>query len=158
MAERACDLMMAVEERLQALERVTRDTDAAQWVRVCEAEGWPVALVAYHVARGFDRVASFIEEAVSGNGPHRYSWDETHVLNAKIADEHSLPTRDEVVATARESIERVRSVVSRMSDAELAEVAFINGPFQGSFEWLVRILMPQHADDHLASIAAVLAD
>jgi len=51
MAERACDLMMAVEERLQALERVTRDTDAAQWVRVCTAEGWPVALVAYHVAR-----------------------------------------------------------------------------------------------------------
>lgn len=47
MAERACDLMMAVEERLQALERAARETDAAQWVRVCSAEGWPVALVAY---------------------------------------------------------------------------------------------------------------
>jgi len=109
-------------------------------------------------SRGFDRVASFIEEAVSGNGPHRYSWDETHALNAKIADEHSLPTRDEVVATARESIERVRSVVSRMSDAELAEVAFINGSFPGNFDWLVRTLMPQHADGHLASIVAALAD
>ena len=158
MAERARDLMLAVEQRLQELERVTRDTATAQWAQVCKAEGWPVALVAYHVARGFDRVASFIEAAASGEGPHRYNWDETHALNARIAGEHPLPTRDEVLATARESIERVRSVVSQMSDADLAEVALINGPFQGSFEWLVRTLMPKHADGHLASIASALAN
>ncbi len=68
MAERARDLMLAVEQRLQELERVTRDTATAQWAQVCKAEGWPVALVAYHVARGFDRVASFIEAAASGEG------------------------------------------------------------------------------------------
>ncbi len=104
------------------------------------------------------RVASFTEGAAGRNGPHRHSWDETHTLNAKIAGEHPLPPRDEVVATAREPIERIQSVVSRMSHAELAEVAFDKRPFQGSCHWLVWTLMPQHADGHFASIAIALAD
>ncbi len=158
MPDRARDLMAAVEERLQALERITRDTDAGRWDAACKAEGWSVAIVAYHIARGFDRVASFIEGAASGKGPHLYNWDETHDLNARIADEHPLPTRDEVIATARAAIEKVRAVVSQMSESDLSGIAFINGPFQGTVEWLVRTLMPQHADGHLASIRSALAD
>lgn len=158
MADRARDRMAAVEDRLQALERITRQADATRWVAVCKAEGWPVALVAYHIARGFDRVASFIEGAASGKGPHLYNWDETHDLNARIASEHPLPTRDEVLGTARAAVDRVRTVVSRMGEEEFAGIAFINGPFRGSVEWLVRTLMPQHADGHLASIRAALAD
>ncbi len=157
MADRPGDLMAAAEERLRALERVTREADAAQWQRICPAEGWPVALVCYHIARGFDRQASFIERAADGTGPHRYRWDETHALNAQIAGEHPLPTRDEVMTTARAAIERVRSVVAQMSAADLAGVAFVNGAFQGDVEWLVRTLLPQHADGHLASIAAIPA-
>ncbi len=156
MAGRPEELIAAVEERLSALEGVIRDTAAERWSHICTAERWPVALVCYHIARGFERQASFIEEAASGIGPHRYSWDETHALNAQIAGEHPLPAPDEVLATARSAIGRVRANVGSMSEVDLASVAFINGSFQGSIEWLVRTLMPQHADGHLASVQATL--
>lgn len=158
MADRFGDLLAPVEDRLRALERVTREADAVRWSRLCEAEGWPVALVCYHIARGFDRQASFMEGAILGTGPHRYSWDETDALNVRIAGEHPLPTPDDVMTTAREAIERARSVLSRMGQADLGRVAFVNGSFEGSIEWLVRTLIPRHADGHLTSIATALAD
>jgi len=83
MTERVRRLLAAVEDRLQALDRVTRKTNAAGWVRQCEAEGWSVALVAYHIARGFDRQASFLEAAATRREAHHYTWDETHALNAR---------------------------------------------------------------------------
>jgi len=43
-----------------------------------------------------------------------------------------------------------------MADSELTRVAFMNRDFEGTIEWLVRSLMPQHADAHLASIEATL--
>jgi hypothetical protein len=156
--ERVKELLAAVEERLRALERVARETTAAGWVRRCKAEGWPVALVAYHIARGLDRQASFIEEAVAGRGPHLYSWDETHALNARIAGEHAMPTAEEVLATAHAAVARIRSIVVDFRDEDLRRVAFVNGSFQGTLEWLLRVLVPQHADGHLASIASALVD
>ena len=154
----AGELMAPVEERLHALERVTRCAAGINWALVCAAEGWPVGLVCYHVARGFERQANFVEGTVRGAGPHQYSWDETHALNAHIAGEHPLPNPEEVMATARAAIERVRTVVTAMGDAELAGIAFVNGTFQGDIRWVVQSLMPQHADGHLASIASVLAN
>jgi len=151
------DLMAPVEERLRTLEPVTGDAAATHWARRCAAEGWPVGLVCYHIARGFERQAAFIDGAISGAGPHRYSWDETHALNAHIAAEHPLPTPDEVLATARAAIERGRAVLTAMRDADLAGVAFVNSTFQGDVRWVVRSLMPQHADGHLASIASAIA-
>ena len=157
-ADRFGDLLAPVEDRLRALERVTREADAARWSRLCVAEGWPVALVCYHIARGFDRQTSFMEGVILGTGPHRYSWDETHALNAQVADGHPLPTPNEVLTTARDAIERARSVLSRMGQGDLGRVAFVNGSFEGSIVWLVRTLMPRHAEGHLTSIAAALAD
>ena len=149
--------MAPVEERLRTLERVTRDASPPLWLRLCAAEGWPVALVCYHIARGFERQATFIDGAMSGAGPHPYSWDDTHALNARIADEHPLPTPDEVLATAHAAIKRVRILVDTLSDADLARVAFVNGAFHGDVRWVVQNLMPQHADGHLASIASATA-
>lgn len=149
--------MATAEERLRVLERVTRETDTAQWRRTCPAEGWPVALVCYHIAGGFDRQASFIEAAAKGTGPHRFNWEETNALHARTAAEHPLPTREEVLTMARAAIERIRSLVSAMSDADLATVAFVYGSFQGSAEWIVRTFIAQHADGHLASVTATPA-
>lgn len=40
---------------------------------MCTAEGWPVALVCYHIARGFDRQVSFVEEVATGVGPQQHA-------------------------------------------------------------------------------------
>lgn len=150
--DRTLELMAPAESQLRELERLVRDSDAALWSRVCQAEGWPVALVAYHIARGFDRQSQFIAQAMSGGGPHLYSWDVTHELNAQIAREHPLPSADEVLATAREAVERVRGTICGMTQEQLDNAVIVNGDFRGSVRWLVRTLMPQHADGHLASI------
>src|SRR3989441_3479510 len=59
--------------------------DAARWGRPCEAEGWPVAVTALHIALGLRRQASFIALARDGQAPFTFDWEATHALNARVA-------------------------------------------------------------------------
>lgn len=156
MTARAQELLAPLERRLDALERLVSDTDDAGWERRCAAEGWPVALVAYHIARGFDRQTGWVEDLARGGSAHRYSWDETHALNARIAREHSYPSREDVLGSARDAIARLRAAIARIGDDALSRTVFANEGRERSIEWLLAALMPRHADEHLASIAAAL--
>ena len=85
MAEGLGTAVAALRMRLAELETVVSDTADRDWRRETAAERWPVGLVAFHIARGFQRQAEFIEAVRDGLGPHRFNWDETHALNAEIA-------------------------------------------------------------------------
>ena len=85
MAERVDAALTALRSRLAELEVVVRSTDDADWRRETSSEHWPVGLVAFHIARGFQRQAEFIEAARDQLGAHMFSWDETNDLNAMIA-------------------------------------------------------------------------
>src|SRR5258708_22944317 len=100
-----------------ALEIVTRTPSDADGVKPCTAEAWPVGFVAFHIARGFQRQAEFVEEAVAGRGPHRFDWGDTHALNASIVAAHPSPSRDEVVALGRKSVERTAAAAAARADA-----------------------------------------
>src|SRR5438105_8618702 len=122
MAERVDAALTALRSRLAELEVVARSTDDADWRRETSAEHWPVGLVAFHIARGFLRQAEFIAAARDELGPHMFSWDETNDLNAMIAAAHPSPSRDEVIALARSSVDRMESALQGAEEATLARV------------------------------------
>src|SRR5216683_7508704 len=109
MTERVDAAIAALRAKLIELEAVVRATDDVGWRRETGAERWPVGLVAFHIARGFQRQAEFIEAARDRLGPHMFSWDETNDLNAMIAAAKPSPTPDEVIALARSSVDRMDS-------------------------------------------------
>ncbi len=154
MTERVDAAIAALRAKLIELEAVVRATDDVGWRRETGAEGWPVGLVAFHIARGFQRQAEFIEAARDQLGPHMFSWGDTHDLNAStIAAAHPSPTRDEVVALARSSVGRMELALQAMDESALARVAFVNEGRERDAIWVAGRLATEHARGHLESIA-----
>ena len=157
MTDRAAALLALLDERLAVLHEVIAAATPAQWTAPCAAEGWTVGLVAYHIGRGFDRQAGWVEAALRGDVPHRFDWDETHELNASIAATHGAPTPEEALDVATASVGRIRSVIGQASDALLSRTAWLYEGHERSVEWIVGTLATRHADGHLASIRTALA-
>src|SRR5258708_20921394 len=112
MPSRIDEALTRLRGELAGVEIVTRTASDGDWVKPGAAEAWPVGFVAFHIARGFQRQAEFVEEAVAGRGPHRFDWGDTHALNASIVAAHPSPSRDEVVALGRKSVERMAAAVA----------------------------------------------
>src|SRR5258708_560622 len=157
MPSRIDEALTRLRAELAALEIVTRTTSDADWVKPCAAEAWPVGFVAFHIARGFQRQAEFVEEAVAGRGPHRFDWGDTHALNASIVAAHPSPSRDEVVALGRKSVERMAAAVAGRADADLEKVAFVYEGHERAIRWVSGTLAVQHARGHRESIAAAVS-
>ena len=156
MSERAREALAKLDAKLADLERVARETSDDDWRARCPAEGWPVGLVAYHIARGFQRQADFVEAARDGTGPHRFDWGVTHALNANVAAENASPTPNDVVVLGRSSVERMRAALESMPDEVLARIAFVYENGSRDILWVVGSLAVRHARGHLESIAATL--
>ena len=157
MSERVDAALTALRAKLAELEVAVRSTGDADWRRETNAEHWPVGLVAFHIARGFQPQAEFIEAARDRLGPHMFSWDETNDLNAMIATAHPSPSHDEVIALARTSVDRMDAALRAMGDEALARVAFVNEGRERDTVWVAGRLATEHARGHLASIAATVA-
>lgn len=116
-----------------------------------------MGLVAFHIARAFQRNAEFVEDAQAGRGPHRFDWGDTHALNAGVAAEHPTPSRDEVVALGTTSVSRIAAAIDGLADADLDRVAFVYDGTDRSVLWVVGTLAVRHARGHRESIAAAVS-
>jgi hypothetical protein len=156
MSPRAAGALDALRAELVALEAVVRTSSDAHWSTRCDAEQWPVALTAFHVARGWERQAEFVEDALAGRGPHLFDWGDTHALNASVAAQHPSPTRDRVLALGTTSVSRIESALAALDETALDRVAFVHEGRERSVLWVVGRLAVQHAREHRESIAAAI--
>lgn len=157
MTVRSDEALAALRAELDALERVVRSISDADWSKPCPGEDWPVRLVAFHVARAFQRQAEFIEDAQAGRGPHRFDWGDTHALNASIAAAHPSPTRDEVMTLGTRSVGRIAAALAAITDEDLDRVAFVYEGRERSTLWVIRSLAVHHARGHRESITAAIS-
>jgi hypothetical protein len=157
MSERVAAALAALRARLAEVEAVVRDATDRDWQRETAAEHWPVSLVAFHIARGFQRQAEFIEAVRDGRGPHLFDWGETHALNAAVADAHRSPSREEALQLARASVERMAKALAAMDEAALGRPAFVFDERERDPVWVAGRLATDHARGHLESIAATIA-
>jgi len=157
MGERGDRCANAVLTRVADLERTLARVDARLWGRRCEAEGWPIGLVASHIGLGLDRQAGWIEEHARSGIAHAFSWDETNDLNAENARRRGILSRMSATRFLRDRADRVASLARSLTDAQLDAVVFTYEGKGRTAEWVLSVLACRHIDEHHRSIKAALA-
>src|ERR1051325_782573 len=150
-ADRAAQIEAANDELIAFIETCTDE----EWARTCEAEGWPVAVVAHHIAWGHHVAAGWIRTIASGHDIP--GSPELHDAgNAAKAAEATGTTREEVIALARRNIVELAEVVRSLTDPGLAKSSPF-GPAGGRPMSVDRLAGARgHLDRHLGSIRAAV--
>jgi hypothetical protein len=151
-----------LEVKLREIEATLRQASDAQWRAVCASEGWPVGLVAFHIALHMERPAGWVEDALAGKPPFEFSFAETDALNAAVAGYGILPSKGFVLGALAGAGSRIQAALHAMTDTDLERDALINrlGGIGEAKVISVRVLMRivmRGIDDHFASIRAAIA-
>ena len=149
-------LLPEVEVAIDDAAATIGELDAAAWVRRCEAEGWPVAVTALHIALGLRRQASFTALALRGDPPFAFDWEATHALNARVAA-RGVPTKEAVRRELHKGRTRLLALLAGMSQAELRRIALTYQGHEFDVERIVRRIVLPHARGHLGSIRAAIS-
>lgn len=160
MPTRGAALADDLEAKLRQIEAILREASDAQWRAVCPSEGWPVGLVAFHLALHMERPAGWIEDALAGKPPYEFSLAETDTLNDAVARYGVLPSKGFVLGALAGGAARMLAVLHSMTDADLERDALVDrtgGEAKvGKIRGLLRVWMLQ-TDAHFASIRATVA-
>lgn len=154
---RAGELWSALQGRIEDVRSVVTRTSDEDWSRRCEAEAWPVGLVAFHITLGLRRQAKWIERALAGRPPHAFDWERTHSLNVLVARRALRIRQADVLMALSDAADRWRRLLAVAGDAGLARAAFRHQERERAVEWVAETLTPRHIDEHLRSIRAALA-
>ena len=148
-------LLPEVEAAIDEAAAMIGALDAARWGRPCEAEGWPVAVTALHIALGLRRQASFIALARDGQAAFTFDWEATHALNARVAA-RGVPARETVGRELHKGRSRLLGLLSEMDEAQLRRVGLTYQGHEFDVERIVRRIVLPHMRGHLASIRAAI--
>lgn len=129
-----------------------------QWRRTAAAEGWPIGLVAFHVAIGLERQAGWIEQALEGGALHEFNRDATNQMTAAMANTEILPSKPFVLAGLPVAAARLCALLRAVSDADLARVALTQRGKELSIEFVMKTVIMRHIGEHGASIRDAVAD
>lgn len=141
-----------------------RSTSDGQWERVCADEGWPVAVVADHIAVWMDIELEWVYRIANGRPMIPLSMDAIDSFNAGHAQSNAGVTKDQVLKTLTNNVTAVRDFVSHLSDEQLAITlptraislsARSTGP-ERSLDTLVQHFLIRHLNAHHASIQRTL--
>ena len=150
----ADEIDVEIKKLIATLEPLTDE----QWRRTAPADGWPVGLVAFHIALGLERQAGWIDQALEGGPPHQFSWDVTDQMNAALANAEILPSKPFVLAGLPVAAARMCAFLRAVSDVDLDRVALSSGGGTATIGSLMRKRIMQHIREHGASIRDALGD
>jgi len=151
-----------LEAKLREIEATLRQATDAQWRAVCPSEGWPVGLVAFHLAFHMERPAGWLEDALAGKPPFEFSSAETDALNAAVAGYGILPSKGLVLGALGGAWLRMRAALHALTDADFERVALIDRsggvgePKVATVRGMMRVVM-RRTDDRFAHLRAAMA-
>src|SRR5438309_3790182 len=111
-----------LEAKLREIEATLRQASDAQWRAVCPSEGWPVGLVAFHLAFHMERPAGWLEDALAGKPPFELSSAETDALNAAVAGYGILPSKGLVLGGLGGAWLRMGAGLHALAEGDCARV------------------------------------
>jgi DinB family protein len=162
MSTRGAAVADALDSKLREIEAALRPASEAQWRAICTPEGWPVGILAFHLALHLERPAGWVENALAGRPPFEFSYAETDTLNAAVAGYGILPSKGFVLGALAGGKSRIQAALRAMTDADLERDALIvrsGGVGEAkvaSVRGMMRVVM-RGIDDHFASIRAAMA-
>jgi uncharacterized damage-inducible protein DinB len=126
-----------------------------EWSRACAAEGWPVRVVAHHIAWGHVVSAGWIRTIRSGNDVPGSSETHNAANEAKAADMAGV-SRDEVIRIANRNLNELTALLRSLTDEDLSKSATF-GPGGGMKMSVDNLAGARgHLDRHLGSIRAAV--
>ena len=142
----------ANDEFIKVVEGLTDE----QWRLKTVDEGWPVCVVARHIA-----IRCGIEEVdwiLSGHPtPFWASMDELDAANAQHARDFADCTKEETLDRLRDVSSRVEDVLGALTDEQLKIRGQTVGGGPSTAEQFIVIMMPNHTELHQASILRTIS-
>jgi hypothetical protein len=130
-----------------------------RWMAMCPDEQQPVGVVARHVASALPIALGWVRMVVDGQPLPPLTPEMIDDSNARQAEKHAHPPRDEVLALLRRNCPMVAETLASLSDEQLARHApfVLRGGREVSAEQLANFNLVQHVESHLAGIRKALA-
>ena len=143
----------ANDEMVAFVERCT----AEQWRQACNGEGWPVAVVAHHVASTQPAFIRLVEELASGATlAPRISMDVVDQLNALHAHDYAGVGKEDVLDLLRTSGDSMVRLLRGLTDAQLGVSTTVFGGRERSLAQMIEMIVIGHSRLHLASMRATV--
>lgn len=130
-----------------------------QWQRTSAAEGWPVGVLAHHIADvqgAFNHIVGSL--AAGETYTPNTSMEEIHASNAKHARDYAGVGKAEVLDTLQTNGATGVELIRGLSDAQLDQAAGVYGGNALSVAQVVEWIVIGHAREHLESLRATLAN
>lgn len=157
MSERAQTLANQFSAELDGLIALAEGCTADQWQTTTADEGWPVGVVAHHVAVSFPVVTKWMQKVATGRPVSlpRSAIDEANALHAKEAPNYP---QAETIALLRSNGAALIAAMLTLSDEELKTGAPM-APAEGqtlTADQVIRHIIIRHVVDHKAHIQQAL--
>lgn len=152
MNERVKPLRDAFDQATAAFVETVEKTADSAWSNVCAPEGWTVAALAHHVAKGHARSAEWIATMTAGQ-PVSLSEGELDAENAEDARRFVTVSKADVLSLHERNSALLRALLNALSDEDLDRHAAF-GPAGGALFPVERIAgaARRHILEHLASL------
>jgi uncharacterized protein (TIGR03083 family) len=146
MSDRARALADRFEQANRELVATVERLSDAQWKAKTAGEGWPVGVVAHHVAGGHAGIAGLVQKIANGES---FPMPDLDRMNAEHAAQYAHATKAETLALLRQNAAAAAATVRSLSDAQLDRVG---GPRAMSAEQTIERILIGHIHDHHGSI------
>jgi uncharacterized damage-inducible protein DinB len=145
----AAQLQQVTDEVIKTVEGLSD----AQWKATSKTEGWPVGVVAHHIATSYQGISGMVQAMAAGQPLPPLTPEMIDQGNAQHAKEHANCTREETLALLRQSGPAAQQALGSLTDEQLARTAPVFGQ-QMSARQAVEFILIGHPRQHLQSITA----
>jgi hypothetical protein len=154
--QRVQALLLAFDTASKAFAETVRQCPDSAWANVCAPEGWTVAALAHHVAKGHARGAEWIATMTAGQ-PVSLTEEELNAENAEDAQRFASCTGAEVLTLNDRNGALVRALLRALSPDDLDRQAAF-GPAGGAIFPVERIAgaISRHCNGHLESLRTAI--
>lgn len=126
-----------------------------RWRQPSAGEGWPVGVVAHHVAETAGAFAGMLGRFAAGETyTPDISMERIHQWNADHAASHAEIGKADVLAALRTQGDAVMAALHALDDARFDQPAGVYGGNPLAVSQVVEYVVLGHAREHLASILA----
>lgn len=157
MSERAETLANLFSAELEGLLTLAEGCTPAQWQQTTPDEGWPVGVVAHHVAVSFPVITKWIQKVAAGRPVSlpRSAIDEANAHHAQEAPNYS---QTETIALLRSNGAAILVAIRALSADELQQSATM-APAEGralTADQVIRHILIHHVQEHKGHIQQAL--
>jgi hypothetical protein len=157
-SERAAALSAAFERANQDVISVIEDCSEAELRTPTQAEGWPVVVVAHHLALSYPALAGMVQLLATGQIVPPLSMSDLDAFNAQHAQDAANVSREETVRLLRDHGRAAIDLIRGFTDAQLDTAAVLS--FTGGQPWsaadLIERALIGHPLEHGGSIRNAL--